>query len=105
MLHEQRILDKLQALRTHIDRPFYITSGYRSPTHPIEVRKRRPGEHSTGRAADIACRGDLAYNIIKAATLFGFTRIGVKQSGSGRFLHLGTSTEAQGYPSPTVWSY
>lgn len=36
---------------------FDITSGYRSPSHSVEARKRRPGEHSRGHAADISMRG------------------------------------------------
>ena len=36
---------------------FEITSGYRSPSHRVEARKKRPGEHSRGHAADISMRG------------------------------------------------
>lgn len=36
---------------------FTITSGYRSPQHPIEAAKEKPGEHALGEAADIDLRG------------------------------------------------
>ncbi|MCA1490098.1 PLxRFG domain-containing protein [Ensifer sp. NBAIM29] len=38
-------------------RNFTITSGYRSPKHPVEARKQKPGEHSHGTAVDISMRG------------------------------------------------
>ena len=33
------LLDKLQLLRTELDFPFKITSGYRCKDHPIEKKK------------------------------------------------------------------
>lgn len=102
---EKDFMDRLQKLRTHLGFPFKITSGYRHHTHPIERAKSKPGEHTLGKACDIACRGEEAYNIIKSAPLFGFTRIGVSQSGNSRFLHLGTATKEEGFLSPWLWSY
>lgn len=95
-------LKKLQQLRTAFAKPMRITSGYRCPQHPVEVKKAAPGVHSTGCAADIAIQGADAYEVLRLAFHFGFTGIGVQQKGTGRFIHLDTSTSP---PRPTVWSY
>lgn len=40
-----------------LGQPFTINSGYRSPSHPVEARKRKPGQHAQGTAVDISMRG------------------------------------------------
>jgi len=99
---DEAFMDALQTLRTIYDKPMTITSGYRDPTHPIEAKKDKPGAHATGRAADIACDGQAAYDIMQIAFELGFTGIGVSQKGNGRFIHLDT---IEGGPRPNVWSY
>ena len=102
---EHDFMCKLQYLRDVVDEPFIISSGYRAAEHSIEAAKDQPGEHYYGRAADIKCSHKLAKKILDHAGLCGFTRIGVSQKGDNRYLHLGTSTEEQGFVSPHVWSY
>jgi len=102
---DESFMNVLQSLRSAIDKPFVITSGYRDKTHPIEAKKATAGEHTLGKAADIACRGEVAYDIIKYAPLLGFTRIGVSQKGDKRYIHLGIGTAVDGLPSPRIWSY
>lgn len=92
---------KLQELRTLYGKPMPITSGYRSPRHPIEAQKATPGEHSTGRAADVAVSGPDALRLIRLAVDVGFTRVGVQQKGSERFIHLGDDP----FFPPGIWSY
>jgi zinc D-Ala-D-Ala carboxypeptidase len=99
---DDSFMDRLQALRIECGFPFKVTSGYRDPSHPIEKAKNAPGEHSTGKAADIAVSGEQAYKLLSLAPKYGFIRIGIQQKGSGRYIHLGTSIE---FPSPRVWSY
>jgi len=99
---DEDFMDALQTLRTMYDRPMTITSGYRHPTHPVEAKKAKPGAHSTGMAADIACDGQAAHEILQIAFEIGFTGIGVKQKGKGRFIHLDMLEEQ---PRPNVWSY
>ena len=94
-------MKRLQHLRGVYGKPMRITSGYRSPSHPIEAAKATPGEHSTGRAADVAVQGVEALRVVQLALGLGFTRIGVQQKGEGRFIHLGDSPA---FPS-SVWSY
>lgn len=94
---------KVQALRSILGRPMVVTSAYRCPGHPEEREKTQPGEHTTGRAIDIACDGKLAHEILSVAFSLGFRRIGVSQrAGKGRFVHLGDSSY---FPGPTVWTY
>ena len=95
-------MEKLQALRTELGEGMTITSGYRDATHPVEASKARPGTHVRGVAVDVACDGQQSYRITALAFKHGFTGIGVKQSGAGRFLHLDTFA---GGPRPNIWSY
>lgn len=99
---QPEFMKKLQMLRTAFNKPMWITSGYRCPEHPIEVKKAAPGVHATGCAVDVAVQGQDAYELLRLAFQFRFTGIGVQQKGSGRFIHLDTITEP---PRPNVWSY
>ena len=92
---------KLQHLRSVFGKPMVITSGFRDPSHPVEASKRAGGEHTTGRAADIAIQGPDALRLIKLAADLGFTRVGVQQKGAGRIIHLGDSPD---FPAG-IWSY
>lgn len=92
----------LQQLRDELGEPIKITSGYRDPTHSIEASKEAPGVHTRGLACDIACDGQMAYRVVQIAIKLGFTGIGIKQKGHGRFVHLDTYT---GSPRPNIWSY
>jgi zinc D-Ala-D-Ala carboxypeptidase len=93
---------KLQKLRETYGAPMKVTSGYRCPQHPIEVKKARPGAHASGQAVDIGVQGSDAHTLLRMALEAGFTGIGVQQKGTGRFLHLDT---LEGDLRPTVWSY
>lgn len=92
---------RLQHLRNVYGKPMKVTSGFRSRKHSAERNKASPGEHTTGRAADIAVRGVDALRLVQLALGVGFTRIGVQQKGEGRFIHLGDSPD---FP-PGIWSY
>jgi uncharacterized protein YcbK (DUF882 family) len=96
---------RLQRLRTAYGRPMVVTSGYRDPSHPAEVAKRTTGAHTTGRAVDIAVSGADALLLIGMAWYHGFTGIGIKQHGTGRFIHLDDLSGNAQQPRPTVWTY
>ncbi|MEM4379683.1 MAG: D-Ala-D-Ala carboxypeptidase family metallohydrolase [Thermoplasmatales archaeon] len=103
---DKEFMDILLQIRKEYGKPMVITSGYRHPTHPIEVRKGGvSGEHTTGRCADIACGPEDAFRLMIIALMYGITRIGVQQKGdiNTRFLHLGIG--APGLPNRVVWSY
>lgn len=100
---KEGVLEKLQFMRTAYGKPMKITSGYRCPQHPIEVKKSVPGAHALGLAADIGVEGAEAYKILNLAFLQGFTGIGVQQKGTGRFIHVDIRNGE--LPTPAVWSY
>jgi len=100
-------LEKLERLRLEYGGPLVISSGYRCPVFNSSFRSGPQGPHTTGRAVDIVVRGRRARRLLKNALEIGFTGIGVKQKGTGRFLHLDDLT-ADNYPHgprPWVWSY
>ena len=95
---EDELIFALDELREHCGFPFVITSGYRSPDHPIELRKKTPGTHAQGIAADIAVSSGLQrYTIVKNAIKLGFTGIGV----AGGFVHV----DIRATDTPVMWTY
>lgn len=104
---QDTFIDKLQDLRSALDFPLVITSGYRCPAHNRKVSTTGDsGPHTTGRAADIAVSREQAYELLQHAMQFGeFTGIGVSQKGASRYIHLDDLPAAPGQPRPTIWSY
>ena len=90
-------LNMLDNLRAVCDFPFVITSGYRCPWHPVEMKKKHPGMHTKGIAADIqVSNGAQRLAIVKHALEFGFTGIGVAKG----FVHVDTRNT-----TPVMWTY
>jgi len=100
---DEEFMILLQTIRAEYGKPMVITSGYRHKTHPIELRKSKPGEHTLGTCADIAVQGADAVKLLGIAIALGATRVGVQQKGSGRFLHLGIGGGS--LSNPWMWSY
>src|SRR6056300_490307 len=85
---DRALLIMLDNLREVYGYPIKLTSTYRSPEHPIEARKAKPGEHTHGAAVDIACvGGEATFKLVKAAIQTGFTRIGISRKNN--FVHVG----------------
>lgn len=102
------LLTALESLRIDYGSPIVVTSGYRCPAHNKAVGSTRPaGVHTYGLAVDIAVGGKEAFNIVALARGHGFTRLGIKQHGPSRYLHLdiANSHNSTGFPSPAIWSY
>lgn len=99
-------MDILQQIRTTYNKPMIITSGYRDKTHSIERKKKQPGEHTYGLAADILINGTNAMDLFVIAYGYGVRRMGVSQSGdfSKRFLHIGYGDKNFNFPQ-AFWSY
>ena len=102
---DEDFVGKLNDLRLAYGKPMKITSGFRDVTHPIEAKKKTPGAHTTGCAADIAVSREDAFDLLSLALTKGFTGIGIQQKGSGRFIHLDTLKNSPERPRPTIWSY
>lgn len=92
------LMDMVQELRERLGFPMPVTSAYRHPTHPIESKKSKGGQHTIA-AIDLGVSRERAYDVLKEALDMGFTGIGVNQIGGGRFIHLDLRKQA------TVWSY
>ena len=91
-------LHKLDEARAIADRPFKITSGYRSPAHNQYVGGRIGSSHLKGCAADIAVNNSadriaIVQGLIKA----GFTRIGIAKT----FIHVDLDKNKQS----AIWLY
>ena len=101
------IMDILQSIRTSLDQPLFISSGYRCVKHPVEQEKDRPGEHTHGMAVDIICHGARALEIIRLAQALDVKRIGVHQKGNpnGRFVHIGIADRYNLAFPVAIWTY
>lgn len=101
LIFDSSVRVTLDSIRMEYGKPMIVTSAYRCPNHPIEAKKSKPGEHTTGMCVDIACSGFDAALLTSLAVKYGATRIGWNQKGSSRFVHLGWSSD---YPKGT-WTY
>ena len=80
-----KLLVRLEALRSLIDRPLSVTSGARCETHNRESGGKPGSWHLKGLAVDISCVDDeFRGEIIRLAGLLGFNGIGVAKT----FIHL-----------------
>ena len=97
---DDRMIEFVKKLENKLGYELIITSGYRSPEHPIEARKAKPGEHSTGLAADVAAIGGTpTFNLVAAAIELGCKRIGVSRKNN--FVHLGLDSSRV----TSIWTY
>ena len=92
---------KLQTVRSFIKVPLIVTSGFRCPEYDEEIGG--VGVHPTGHAADIAIYGRRAYDLLRLSVNV-FWGIGIKQRGSGRFIHL-DDLVSDAHPRPALWTY
>ena len=99
-------MEKLINIRSELDRPMIINSGYRHPAHNSAIGGVKASPHVFGRAVDIAAIGEVAYEIVRLAMKNGMTGIGVAQRGSHdrRFIHL-DDMSSDTHPRPWIWSY
>ena len=96
-------MNKLVALRDFLGFPFKISSAYRCERHNKDVGGKSGSAHLQGRAVDIVLYGDKAFKVVTEAGNYGFTGIGVNQSGihNKRFIHIDDLDENR----PWIWSY
>ena len=93
-----RLMDMLQRLRNWYGLPMSVTSGYRSPWHPIEQKKTKPGEH-TRAAIDFMVAQQDVHKVLAKCFEMGFTGIGINMKGDHRFIHVDIRKV------PAVWTY
>ena len=98
---KDEFIERLDELREACGFPFVITSGYRSPEHPIEAKKTKSGTHAQGIAADIKVNNGLQrFKIVEKAIELGFTGIGVASS----FIHVDIRNPDDTTPY-VMWTY
>ena len=106
---DDKTLKVLNKIRESCNFPFVVSSGCRCEQHPVEAKKLKAGKkigtHGHGKAVDLLCNGEQALKLLFYAQAHGITRIGVKQKGRNRFIHLDTCEESEGFPTQAIWSY
>jgi len=85
MLHPL-LLEKLEKLRKIIERPVYITSGYRCPGYNHQIGGVTNSYHRIGLAADIKVKDINLIELLGCAEEIDFTGIGFYEKKN--FLHL-----------------
>ena len=101
---KKEFMEMLQHARDLANRPFVVTSGYRTKEYNERIYKElgKPptnSAHLRGYAADIACgSSSLRFTIIKAAITAGFKRIGIGKT----FVHLDCDPSL---PNEVTWLY
>ena len=97
----------LQDVRDEYRLPIFISSGYRSPLHPIESMKDKPGEHVRGLAVDIICHGQKAVRLTELFFKHGVRRFGFHQKGNAnaRYIHVGIADKFFSQYQQTIWTY
>jgi uncharacterized protein YcbK (DUF882 family) len=86
LLVNEDALDKLQALRDKIGKPFHVNSGYRSPEHNEAVGGAPNSKHMEGIAFDISLSNLDRQILYQEAMAHGFNGIGQYPS----FMHIDT---------------
>ena len=107
----------LDAVRGELGKPVIVNSWYRCPEHPIEAKKRTPGVHAHGLAADLRLSGiDVALAVHAVMRSLQHLRaqmdvagFGFQQKGSWESLYLhvdvgGHLPEFRQYRG-TTWTY
>ena len=67
------LLEGLEALRAHFEKPIRITSGCRCVTHNVAVGGSLDSQHKKGRAADIAVSGTRPSDVAALAEDLGLS--------------------------------
>ncbi len=105
---DEEFMKSLQAIRSEMQRPLKISSGFRCEKHNSEVSSTgSTGPHTHARAADILISGADAVRLLDIARKYGMTGIGLQQKGphTKRFIHLDNLGPDYAGPRPFIWSY
>lgn len=89
-----KLVECLQKIRDHFDKPVKLTNSYRCPTHNSKVpNASKKSKHMNGSAADIYIVGVKPLEIAKYAESIGILGIGLYDTDSdGHFVHIDTRT-------------
>lgn len=86
-----KLVEYVQKIRDHFNKPITITSGYRCPNHNAAVGGATGSRHSVGDAADIVVQGIAPATVAAYAESIGIKGIGLYEtSKDGHFIHIDT---------------
>lgn len=85
------LMNKLDALREAVQRPVYVTSGYRCPIHNSKVSYATLSFHTKGMAVDIYCDGMMVDELADKAVDIGFR--GVERNYDMDYVHVDVRPE------------
>lgn len=90
---DEKLVEYLQNIRNHFNKPVNISSGYRCATHNKNIGGATGSKHSKGQAADIYINGVAPAEIAKYAESIGILGIGLYETDKdGHFVHVDTRT-------------
>lgn len=91
---DTEFLQMLLTFRVILNSPVIVYSGYRCPKHLLQSKN-----HGSGKAVDIKCADSrMRYNMIRAAIMSGFTRIGIAPN----YIHLDNNYDGD---QCVIWLY
>ena len=92
-LVDEKLVEYLQAIRDHFNKPITITSAYRCPVHNRNIGGATGSYHTKGQAADIVVQGVSSREVAKYAESIGILGIGLYETfKDGYFTHIYTRT-------------
>ena len=97
-------MEFFQRIRTRLNRPLKVTSGWRDRSHPKERTKENPGAHNQGLAVDFAISNGMeGFEIIEAALAERSPGMDLGIGVANSFIHIdiGHAYAAR----PAVWKY
>lgn len=99
----ESFMRELEDLRTIVDFPFRVTSGFRCETYDKSIGG--AGVHPIG-AVDINLWGHQVWKLVQVATARDWTGIGLQQRGDylTRFVHIDRLSKHT-HPRPWIWTY
>jgi len=105
ILVNEEALNKLQSLRSLLNKPLVLTSAYRSPEHNKKVGGAKNSQHMRGIAFDVRMENHDPHEFERAARAVGFTGFGYYPKSG--FMHIDTGpARTWGTPWPqtaTTW--
>lgn len=90
---DEKLVEYVQRIRDHFNKPVTITSSYRCEIHNKRVGGATKSYHMKGQAADIVVQGVSSREVAKYAESIGILGIGLYEtSKDGYFTHIDTRT-------------
>ena len=92
-LIDEKLVEYLQKIRDHFNKPITITSAYRCATHNSRVGGATGSYHTKGQAADFVVEGVTSAEVARYAESIGIKGFGLYETTKdGFFVHIDTRT-------------